>query len=73
MCSKGTNLGPARGSSAGLSPSEEGPRKEAVHQQIHCIIGPKISLVISSGVSIPYDATVKNRYSYDESRDLSDS
>ncbi len=47
------------------------PRKEASIKRLRRIINSQIQLVISSGVPRRDDAILKNRYSFDESRNLS--
>ena len=47
------------------------PRKEASFKRLRRIINSQIQLVISSGVPRRDDAILKNRYSFDESRNLS--
>ena len=68
MCSKGTNLGPAQQSSAGLLHLERW-QGNWIHREPQATENPVTRF--PSGVNMRYDFIYKNRYSYDESRDLS--
>ena len=68
MCSKGTNLGPAQQSSAGLLHFERW-QGNWIHREPQATENPVTRF--PSGGSMHNDSIGKNRYSYDESRNLS--
>ena len=68
VCSKGTNLGPAQQSSAGLLHFERW-QGNWIHREPQATENPVTRF--PSGGSMHNDSIGKNRYSYDESRNLS--
>ena len=68
VCSKGTNLGPAQQSSAGLLHFERW-QGNWIHRELQATENPVTRF--PSGGSMHNDSIGKNRYSYEESRNLS--